>query len=221
MKWPRKSRAGWGISSCATRTDGGRCTERPGSSRTIRTGAISSCSTNTSTAITARGSARATRPDGPVSCRFSSTCFRPERAGRCWNRERRKPLMRRTSRQPPRRAIGGHDMAPAYPSLYQINTRVLMTQLSEGLRRPAMLDEIPDAELDRIAALGFDWVWLLSVWSTGPAGRRVSREHSGWRHEFQDTLPDLRDEDIAGSGFAITGYTVHPALGDAAALARI
>src|SRR5262249_29549097 len=54
-----------------------------------------------------------------------------------------------------------------------------------------------------------------------PAGRRVSRGHSGWRHEFQDTLPDLRDEDIAGSGFAITGYTVHPALGGAAALARI
>jgi hypothetical protein len=112
-------------------------------------------------------------------------------------------------------------MAPAYPSLYQINTRVLLTQLSERLGRPATLDDIPDAELDRIAALGFDWVWLLSVWRTGPAGQRVSREHSGWRHEFQDTLPDLREEDIAGSGFAITGYTVHPALGGAAALARI
>src|SRR5512145_1832796 len=34
-------------------------------------------------------------------------------------------------------------------------------------------------------------------------------------------LPDLRDEYIAGSGFAITGYTVHPGLGGDAALVRI
>src|SRR5262249_3977784 len=31
----------------------------------------------------------------------------------------------------------------------------------------------------------------------------------------------LREEDIAGSGFAITGYSVHPALGGDAALKRI
>src|SRR5262249_20275340 len=42
-----------------------------------------------------------------------------------------------------------------------------------------------------------------------------------WRRGFEETLPDLRDEDIAGSGFAITGYTVHPALGGDAALARL
>ena len=34
-------------------------------------------------------------------------------------------------------------------------------------------------------------------------------------------LPDLREEDIAGSGFAITGYTVHQNLGGDAALARL
>ncbi|MGB4782275.1 alpha-amylase family glycosyl hydrolase, partial [Candidatus Methylomirabilis sp.] len=67
----------------------------------------------------------------------------------------------------------------------------------------------------------FDWVWLLSVWRTGPAGQRVSRENHEWRREFEETLPDLREEDIAGSGFAITGYTVHPALGGDAALARL
>src|SRR5262249_1262999 len=68
--------------------------------------------------------------------------------------------------------------------------------------------------------MGFDWIWLLSVWQTGPAGQRVSRENPEWRREFQETLPDLDEEDIAGSGFAITGYTVHPSLGGDAALAR-
>src|SRR5512145_3288332 len=108
-----------------------------------------------------------------------------------------------------------------YPALYQINTRVWLTELSQTLGRTATLDAIPDAELDRLAALGFDWVWFLSVWQTGPAAQRVSRSNAGWRKEFQETLPDLREEDIAGSGFAIQDYSVHRDLGGAAALARL
>jgi hypothetical protein len=111
--------------------------------------------------------------------------------------------------------------APAYPALYQINTRVWLTERSRILGRPATLDDIPDGELDRVATMGFDWVWLLSVWRTGLAGQRASRENPEWRREFDATLPDVRDEDIAGSGFAITGYTVHPTLGGDAALARL
>src|SRR5688572_1962347 len=100
-------------------------------------------------------------------------------------------------------------MASPCRSLFQFNTRVWLNQLARGLGRPATLDDIPDAELDRLAAQGFDWVWLLSVWQTGAAGQRISRTHHEWQDEFRDTLPDLHDEDIAGSGFAITGYTAH------------
>jgi glycosidase len=109
----------------------------------------------------------------------------------------------------------------AYPSLYQINTRVWLTELSKSLGRPAALDDIPDAELDRLAEMGFDWVWFLSLWQTGQAGQRISRANPEWRKEFQETLADLREEDIAGSGFAITAYTVHSNLGGEAALARL
>ena len=111
--------------------------------------------------------------------------------------------------------------APRYASLYQVNTRVWLTELSRSLGRAATLDDVPDAALDHLAAPGLDWVWLLSVWTTGAAAQQISRTNPEWRHEFQETLPDLRDEDIAGSGFAITGYTVHPGLGGDAALARI
>ena len=110
---------------------------------------------------------------------------------------------------------------PPYPSLYQINTRVWLTELSKGLGRTATLDDIPDAELDRFAAMGFDWIWFLSVWQTGSAGQQLSRSNPEWRKEFEETLPDLREEDIGGSGFAITGYTVHRQLGGDAALARL
>jgi len=110
---------------------------------------------------------------------------------------------------------------PTYPALYQFNTRVWLTERSRTLGRPATLDDIPDADLNGIAGMGFDWIWLLSVWRTGAAGQQTSRENPGWRKEFQETLPDLREEDIAGSGFAITGYTVHPSLGGDPALARL
>ena len=102
-----------------------------------------------------------------------------------------------------------------HPLIYQINTPVWLTELSESLDRPATLDDIPDAELDRLVQMGFDWVWFLSVWQTGPAGQRISRTNSEWRREFQETLPDLREEDIGGSGFAITGYTQCTAIWEA------
>jgi glycosidase len=111
--------------------------------------------------------------------------------------------------------------ASRYPLLYQINTRVWLTELSGKLGRSATLDDIRDADLDRLVEMGFDWVWFLSVWQTGPGAQQVSRTNAEWRREFQETLPDLREQDIPGSGFAITGYTVHQSLGGDAALARL
>lgn len=110
---------------------------------------------------------------------------------------------------------------PRYPSLYQVNTRVWLTELSAQLSRQATLDDIPDTELDRLAEMGFDWIWLLSVWCTGELARKVSRENPDFRRDFENTLPDLREEDIAGSGFAIANYKVHPDLGGDEALERL
>ncbi|MFI5225132.1 MAG: alpha-amylase, partial [Candidatus Limnocylindrales bacterium] len=70
---------------------------------------------------------------------------------------------------------------PRYPALYQINTRPWLTERGRVLGRPATLDDVPDGELDELAARGFDWVWLLSVWQTGEAGREISRSDAGLR----------------------------------------
>ncbi len=108
-----------------------------------------------------------------------------------------------------------------YPSLFQINTRVRLRELSRELGRPATLDDFPDSELDELASLGFDWVWFLGVWQTGPAAQKVSLTHPGWRQEFKQLLPDLVDSDIAGSCFAVVDYTVHSNLGGNAGLAHL
>ena len=111
-------------------------------------------------------------------------------------------------------------IAPRYPSLYQLNTRVWLRRLSRERDKRVTLAEIDDATIDGFARQGFDWIWLLSVWRTGPAGRAVSRSRPEWRAEFSAVLPDLEEDDICGSGFAITGYTVSDEIGGEAALAQ-
>ena len=112
-------------------------------------------------------------------------------------------------------------MSSHYPSLYQINTRVWLTELSGTWAGGLHLMISLTHELDRLAETGFDWIWFLSVWRTGELGRKVSRENPDFRRDFEATLPDLQEQDIAGSGFAITGYSVHPDLGGDAALKRL
>jgi glycosidase len=108
-----------------------------------------------------------------------------------------------------------------YPSLYQINTRVWLRDLSDRLGRTATLADIPDAFLDHVAARGFDYVWFLGLWQTGQAGREVSLSHPEWLKEFQATLPGFTEADVSGSPFAVTGYTLHRDFGQEADLVSL
>jgi Alpha amylase, catalytic domain len=109
--------------------------------------------------------------------------------------------------------------APRYPSLLEINTRVWLRRLSQEAGRPVTLANVDDAILDDIARRGFDWIWLLSVWRTGAASRAVSRRTPAWQAEFRLALPDLTEDDICGSGFAISAYEADATVGGKAALA--
>jgi hypothetical protein len=111
--------------------------------------------------------------------------------------------------------------APRYPALFQVNTRVRLSELGATLGRRATLDDIPDAELDRLARDGFDLVWFLGVWQTGEAARRVSASNPEWLAEFRRALPDFRESDVSGSPFAVRDYHVHTDFGGDAALARL
>ena len=113
-------------------------------------------------------------------------------------------------------------MSPVrYPSLFQVNTRVRLAELSAELGRPATLDDVTDKKLDRLAADGFDLVWFLGVWQTGEAARRVSRSNPEWLAEYRRVLPDFRESDVCGSCFAVRDYRVHEDFGGDPALARL
>jgi len=111
--------------------------------------------------------------------------------------------------------------ARKHPLLYQLNTRVYLTELGKKLGRPAGLDDVPDAELDRLRDQGFRWLWLLGVWQTGRVGREVSRTNPSLRADYAHALPDFRDQDIVGSPFAVESYAVNREYGGDAALARL
>ena len=108
-----------------------------------------------------------------------------------------------------------------YPSLYQINTRVWLRSISNQRSNLATLDDFPEKEIERIAGLGFNWVWLLGVWKTGEAGRRISRTKPELLGSYEEALADVTEDDICGSCFAITGYIVNPVMGGEAALLRL
>ena len=118
-------------------------------------------------------------------------------------------------------APGDRSCFPPCPSLFQLNIRVRLRGLEAALGRPATLDDIPDADLDQLRAGGFDWLYLLGIWSTGAAGRQVSRSNPDWRRGFEALLPGLEDRDICGSSFAVTAYAVPPAMGGGGALQRL
>src|SRR5437868_4953469 len=102
-------------------------------------------------------------------------------------------------------------MAPArraahpvtHPQLYEVFGRTWLQ--ATGART---LADIPDAELDRLAALGFDHIWIMGVWTLGAFGRAKA----------QEVFPDAA---VLGSPYAVAAYSVSPDLGGDAALAKL
>jgi glycosidase len=106
------------------------------------------------------------------------------------------------------------------PVVYEINTRVWLRDLGQRLGRPADLGCVPEAEVDRLQEFGLDGVWLMGVWTPSPASRRIALRHAGLHGEFRRALPDLTDDDVLGSPFAVKDYRVSEAVGGDEGLRR-
>jgi glycosidase len=114
-----------------------------------------------------------------------------------------------------------HNPRRSAPLLYQTNLRVWLTQGTARLGRPATLDDLEEGRLEQLAGQGFTWIWLLGAWRTGETGRRIARSIVALREASQRALPDLTEEDICGSCFAVAAYEIDPAIGGEAALRRL
>jgi len=106
-----------------------------------------------------------------------------------------------------------------YPSLYEINTWVWLTDLSQKLGRTVNLLSVPSREWDAIAAYGFDSVWFMGVWERSPAGITIANQNKGLLDDFRRALPDFRPEDNVGSPYCVRRYVVDGHLGGPEGLA--
>ena len=63
---------------------------------------------------------------------------------------------------------------PDHPLLYEINTWPWLRELSAAIGQDITLADVPQSELERIGALGFDGVWLMGVWERSPRSREIA-----------------------------------------------
>jgi Alpha amylase, catalytic domain len=104
------------------------------------------------------------------------------------------------------------------PFVYQINTWVWLNSLSRKYHRPMTLDSVPDEVLDQVAKQGIDMVWLMGIWQRGDLVRASALKYA---HEYREVLPDVTDDDIVGSAYAIADYRVDDRLGGRVGLAHL
>jgi hypothetical protein len=106
-----------------------------------------------------------------------------------------------------------------YPTLYEINTWVWLSELGLRTGTSVNLSSVPSAEWDAIAKFDFDAVWFMGVWERSPAGVAIANKNKNLIDDFRRALFDFRPEDNVGSPYCIRRYVVDKHLGGPEGLA--
>jgi hypothetical protein len=108
-----------------------------------------------------------------------------------------------------------------HPLLLEVPVRPWLRDLAARAGRELTLATVPDATLDAIAERGFHGVWLMGVWRTSPAARRLALSHPSLLATYETMFPDWTPAEVPGSPYAVGAYEVAPSLGGDAALAEL
>src|SRR5262245_12085179 len=108
--------------------------------------------------------------------------------------------------------------AVEHPLVYEVNARCWLRALTERHGRPIHFGNVPEEEFEFWRGLDFTHVWMMGVWTTGPRSREVFLRQPDTAGRLKEVLPDWREEDVAGSPYAIAAYQVPAALGGGAGL---
>ena len=106
-------------------------------------------------------------------------------------------------------------------NIYEINTAVWLSRLSEQEGQPVRLANVPDEEIERIASFGMDTVWLMGVWQRSSDAARINAADEGLVNEVKSLLPDFALDDIIGSAYAVQNYSVDERFGGEAGLKQL
>jgi len=94
----------------------------------------------------------------------------------------------------------------AHPHLLEISAWPWLERLSRDAGRRLTLEDVPSREWDRIAADGFDLLYLMGVWRRSPIGRLIAQTDSGLVAEYDRVLPGWTPADVPGSPFCVQAY---------------
>jgi alpha amylase-like protein len=100
-----------------------------------------------------------------------------------------------------------------HPHLFEISAWPWLTRLSRQHQRLVTLADVPAAEWDRIAAGGFDLLFLMGIWRRSVIGRVLARTDLGLLGEYDRVLPGWAFEDVAGSPYCIQSYVPDERMG--------
>lgn len=115
--------------------------------------------------------------------------------------------------------MGSEMRLPDRPTVYEINTATWLQRLGRDRGRPLLLNEVPSAEWDALAALPVDAVWMMGVWQRSPTGLAIALADPELQAANRAALPDLRAEDVIGSPYCVRDYVVDERFGGEKALA--
>jgi Alpha amylase, catalytic domain len=118
-----------------------------------------------------------------------------------------------------RTALAGGSVWPQYPTSYEINTWVWLSELSHKNGKNVNLASVPAAEWDAITSYGFDAVWLMGVWERSPVGIAIANRNKNLLDDFRRALADFRPDDNVGSPYCVRRYVVDQHLGGSEGLA--
>lgn len=106
-----------------------------------------------------------------------------------------------------------------FPTIYEINTWVWLSDLEQKYGNNLDLSSVPSAEWDVMAKHGFDAVWLMGVWERSSAGIDIANRNNTLLVDFRRALPDFRTSDNVGSPYCVRRYVVDQRLGGPKSLA--
>ncbi|TXT60271.1 MAG: putative alpha-amylase family protein [Promethearchaeota archaeon] len=91
--------------------------------------------------------------------------------------------------------------------IYEINTLPWINELTRRYSKKIKLDNIPEEIFEEIL-YKFDAIWLMGVWERSPKSREIALNEPDLREGFNNVLPDLKDDDVVGSPYAVYYYHV-------------
>jgi hypothetical protein len=93
-----------------------------------------------------------------------------------------------------------------HPHLLEISAWPWLERLSREAGRRLTLADVPPVHWDRMAADGFDALFLMGVWRRSAIGRGIARTDAALVAEYDRVFPGWTAADVPGSPYSIQAY---------------